>query len=157
MRAFVRVVSSIIRSIPEVLWAAIFVAAVGVGTLAGVLALFFFTIAVVTKLLADTLDGIDHGPVEAAEAAGAGRVAMLRTSVFPQVLPAYASYSLYAFELNIRGSAVIGLVGAGGIGGRIGQFQSLNNWEALWGLVVMFVIVVFIIDTLSTILRRRLV
>ena len=152
-----RRVTNVIRAFPDILWALLFVAAVGIGALPGLLSLFFFSIAVVTKLTADTLDGIDSGPLEAANASGARHSQMLRTAVVPQILPAYASYSLYAFELNLRASSVIGLVGAGGIGERIQFFVSQNNWEAVWGIVVMFVIVVFIVDRISTLLRRRLV
>jgi phosphonate transport system permease protein len=157
IRVVVRSVSNVIRAFPDILWALLFVAAVGVGALPGLLSLFFFSIAVVTKLTADTLDGIDVGPLEAANASGARHNQMLRTAVVPQILPAYASYALYAFELNLRASSVIGFVGAGGIGQRIQFFQSQNNWEAIWGIVVMFVIVVFIVDRISTLLRRRLV
>ena len=157
VRVVVRGVSNVIRAFPDILWALLFVAAVGIGALPGLLSLFFFSIAVVTKLTADTLDGIDLGPLEAANASGARHSQMLRTAVVPQILPAYASYSLYAFELNLRASSVIGLVGAGGIGQRIQFFESQNNWEAVWGIVVMFVIVVFIVDRISTLLRRRLV
>jgi phosphonate transport system permease protein len=157
IRIVVRGVTNIIRAFPDILWALLFVAAVGIGALAGLLALFFFSIAVVTKLTADTIDGIDTGPLEAADASGARHSQMLRTAVIPQILPAYASYVLYAFELNLRASSVIGFVGAGGIGRRIQFFQSQNDWEAVWGIVVMFVIVVFVVDRLSTLLRRRLV
>jgi phosphonate transport system permease protein len=157
VRLVVRGVSNVIRAFPDILWALLFVAAVGIGVLSGLLSLFFFSIAVVTKLTADTLDGIDTGPLEAADASGARHSQMLRTAVVPQILPAYASYSLYAFELNLRASSVIGLVGAGGIGQRIAFFWSQNNWEAVWGIVVMFVIVVFVVDRISTLLRRRLV
>jgi phosphonate transport system permease protein len=161
VRFVVRTVGNIIRAFPDILWALLFVSAVGIGALPGLLSLFFFSfffsIAVVTKLTADTLDGIDAGPLEAANASGAGHTQMLRTAVVPQILPAYASYSLYAFELNLRASSVIGLVGAGGVGERIRFFVSQNNWEAVWGIVVMFVIVVFIVDRISTLLRRRLV
>lgn len=153
----VRTISNVIRAFPDILWALLFVSAVGIGVLPGVMALFLFTIAVVTKLTADTLDGIDMGPVEAANATGARRAQMLRTAVVPQILPAYASYSLYAFELNLRASVVLGLVGAGGIGQRIEFFRSQNQWEKVWGLVVMFVIVVFIVDRVSTLVRRRLI
>ena len=157
VRLVVRVISNVIRAFPDILWALLFVAAVGIGVLSGLLALFFFSIAVITKLTADTIDGIDPGPLEAANAGGARHSQMLRTAIVPQILPAYASYSLYAFELNLRASSVIGLVGAGGIGQRIAFFVSQNNWEAVWGIVVMFVIVVFIVDRISTLLRRRLV
>lgn len=157
MLVVVRIVSNVIRAFPDILWALLFVAAVGIGPLPGLLALFFFSIAVVTKLTADTLDGIDMGPLEAADASGARHTQMLRTAVIPQILPAYSSFVLYAFELNLRASAVIGLVGAGGIGARINFFRSQNDWEKVWGIVVMFVIVVFFVDRLSTVLRRRLV
>jgi phosphonate transport system permease protein len=156
-RFVTKTLSNIIRSFPDVLWALLFVAAVGVGVLPGLLALFFFNIAVITKLTADTLDGIDMGPLEAADASGASRGQMLRTAVVPQILPAYASYSLYAFELNLRASVVLGFVGAGGIGQRIQFFQSQFAYEKMWGLVAMFIVVVFVVDRASTYLRRRLV
>jgi phosphonate transport system permease protein len=156
-RVVTRAITNVIRSFPDILWASLFVAAVGIGPLSGVLALFFFTIAVVTKLTADTLDGIDMGPVEAADASGASRGQMLRTAVVPQILPAYASYALYAFELNLRASVVLGYVGAGGIGQRIQFFVSQFAYEKLWGLVAMFIVVVFVIDRISTYMRRRLV
>jgi len=156
-----RGIGSVIRSFPDVLWALIFVAAVGVGALPGVLALFFFSIAVITKLTADTVDGIDTGPLEAADASGSGHTQKLRTAVVPQILPAYASFALYAFELNLRASVVVGIVGGGGIGSRLEFFRNnypgADRWEKVWGLVVMFVIVVFIIDRVSIALRRRLV
>ena len=157
VRETVRTISNVVRALPDIVWALVFVAAVGTGNLPGLLALFLFTIAVVTKLTADTIDGIDTGPIEAADAAGATHNQKLRTAVVPQILPAYASYVLYAFELNLRGAAVLGLVGAGGIGERLETFRTFNQWERVWAIVVLFVIVVFIVDRLSTLLRRRLV
>lgn len=149
--------TNVIRAFPDILWAMLFVAAVGIGTLAGSLALFFFSIAVVTKLVADSLDAIDTAPLEAADAVGAGWARKQRVAVLPQILPSYVSYVLYAFELNVRGSAVLGLVGAGGIGARLEFFRNRGEWEQVWGIVVMFLIAVFILDQLSSFLRRRLV
>jgi phosphonate transport system permease protein len=157
LRTIVRTFNNIVRAIPDLLWALLFVAAVGIGALPGLLALFFFSLAVTTKLTSDTLDGIDMGPVEAANAAGAGLSQMLRTAVVPQILPAYSSFVLYNFELNLRASAVLGLVGAGGIGARIEFFRNLGRWEEVWGLVFMFFLVVFIVERISITLRRRLV
>jgi len=157
LRGALRLVNSVIRSIPDLLWALLFVAAVGVGALAGLLALIFFSLAVTTKLTSDTLDGIDMGPIEAANAAGAGLAQMLRTAVVPQILPAYSSFVLYNFELNLRASAVLGLVGAGGIGQRIEFFRGRGEWEELWGLVFMFFIVVVVVERVSITMRRRLV
>lgn len=157
LRTALRTFNSIIRSIPDLLWALIFVAAVGIGALPGLLALVFFSLAVTTKLTSDTLDGIDMGPIEAANASGATLSQMLRTAVVPQILPAYTSFVLYNFELNLRASAVLGLVGAGGIGQRIEFFRGRGEWEQLWGLVFMFFLVVFVVERLSITLRRRLV
>lgn len=157
LRTLVRSFNNVIRSIPELLWALLFVTAVGIGALSGLLALFFFSLAVTTKLTSDTLDAIDIGPIEAANAAGASLTQMLRTAVVPQILPSYASFVLYNFELNLRASAVLGLVGAGGIGQRIEFFRGGGRWEELWGLVFMFFLVVFVVERFSVTLRRRLV
>ena len=157
LRTIVRSFNNVIRSIPDLLWALIFVTAVGIGALSGLLALIFFSLAVTTKLTSDILDGIDMGPVEAANASGAGLNQMLRTAVVPQILPSYASFVLCNFELNLRASAVLGLVGAGGIGARIEFFRGRGQWEELWGLVFMFFLVVLIVERISVSLRRRLV
>ncbi|MDX2380046.1 MAG: phosphonate ABC transporter, permease protein PhnE [Acidimicrobiia bacterium] len=157
LRGVVRTFNSIIRAIPDLLWALLFVSAVGIGALSGLLALFFFSLAVTTKLTSDTLDGIDMGPVEAANSSGASLTKMLRTAVVPQILPAYSSFVLYNFELNLRASAVLGLVGAGGIGARIEFFRNRGEWEQLWGLVIMFFLVVFVVERISITLRRRLI
>jgi phosphonate transport system permease protein len=156
-RVILRSFNNVIRSIPDLVWAGLFVLGTGIGALSGVLALFFFSVAVMVKLTADTLDGLDMGPIEAADAAGASHTQMLRTAVVPQILPAFSSYALYDLELNLRASAVLGLVGAGGIGTRLQFFQSRGQWDKLWGLVVMFFLVVFVVEFVSVRIRRRLV
>jgi phosphonate transport system permease protein len=156
-RVILRSINNVIRSIPDLVWAGLFVLGVGIGALSGVLALFFFSLAVMVKLTADTLDGIDMGPIEAANASGATHTQMLRTAVIPQILPAFSSYALYDYELNLRASAVLGLVGAGGIGERIDFFRNRGQWDKLWGLVVMFFVVVFVVERISVSVRRRLV
>ena len=100
LRLIVRSFNNVIRSIPDLLWALLFVTAVGIGALSGLLALFFFSLAVTTKLTSDTLDGIDMGPIEAANAAGANLNQMLRTAVVPQILPSYTS--LRALQLRAQ-------------------------------------------------------
>lgn len=157
VRSGLRLLNSVIRALPDLLWALLFVSAVGIGALSGLLALFFFSIAVVSKLTTDTLDGIDRGPIEAGVAAGGTNTEMLRTAVMPQILPSYVSFVLYGFEINLRASAVIGLVGAGGIGERIQFFQGRGEWDKLWGLVLLFFLVVFGVERISILLRRRLV
>ncbi|MEM7340205.1 MAG: phosphonate ABC transporter, permease protein PhnE [Actinomycetota bacterium] len=157
VRITLRLINSVIRSLPDLLWALLFVSAVGIGALSGLLALFFFSIAVISKLTSDTLDGVDRAPIEAAVASGATNTEMLRTAVLPQILPSYVSFVLYGFEINLRASAVIGLVGAGGIGERIQFFQGRGEWDKLWGLVILFFLVVFVVEQISSFFRRRLV
>ena len=148
---------SIVRAIPDILYALIFVAAVGIGPLAGVLALFFFNIGVVAKLLSETIDGVDTGPIEATRAAGAGRIQTSRWAVLPQVLPNYVAYSLYTFELNIRASTVLGIVGAGGIGLLLNQQRAFFRYDNLAVIIIELFVLVFAIELLSIWLRRRLV
>jgi phosphonate transport system permease protein len=152
-----RSVLSVLRAIPDVLWALLFVAAVGIGPLPGILALTVFNVGVVAKLLSETIDGIDQGPIEAARAAGGNRTQAIRWAVFPQVLPNYVAYSLYAFELNIRASAVLGFVGAGGIGNLIFTQYRFFNWSNVSVIVIELFVFVFLIELISIRLRRRLV
>jgi phosphonate transport system permease protein len=152
-----RGVLSVIRAIPDILYALVFVAAVGIGPLAGVLALFFFNIGVVAKLLSETVDGVDTGPIEATRAAGAGRLQTSRWAVLPQVLPNYVAYSLYTFELNIRASTVIGIVGAGGIGLLLNTQRAFFRYDNLAVIIIELFVLVFVIELLSIWLRRKLV
>lgn len=156
-RLVFKVYADVIRAIPDVLWALLFVAMVGIGVLPGMLALTFFCMAVVTKLTSDVLDGLDLGPVEAADAVGASHTQKLRTAIVPQVLPAYSSFVLYGFELNLRASAVLGLVGAGGIGNRIEFYRGRGEWSEVWGIIILFFIVTALVERLSVMFRRRLV
>ena len=148
---------SVVRAIPDILYALVFVSAVGIGALPGIVALILFNIGVVAKLLSETVDGIDVGPIEASRAGGANRTQTVRWAVLPQVLPNYVAYSLYTFELNIRASTVLGIVGAGGIGYLlIGEYR-LFNWSNVSIIVVELFVFVFIIEVISIWLRRRLV
>jgi phosphonate transport system permease protein len=152
-----RSVLSVVRAIPDILYALVFVAAVGVGPLPGIAALVFFNIGVVAKLLSETVDSVDVGPIEAARAGGANRTQTVRWSVLPQVLPNYVAYSLYTFELNIRASTVIGIVGAGGIGNQLFTQYRFFNWSNVSVIVVELFVMVFFIELVSIWLRRRLV
>jgi phosphonate transport system permease protein len=152
-----RAVLSVIRAIPDILYALIFVAAVGVGPLPGILALILFNVGVVAKLMSETVDGVDVGPVEAARATGGTRVQTIRWAVLPQVLPHYVAYTLYTFELNIRASTVLGIVGAGGIGRELLAQYKLFHWDNVAVIIVELFVFVLAIELLSVWLRRRLV
>jgi phosphonate transport system permease protein len=151
-----KTVMSVVRSIPDVLYALLFVAAVSIGPLAGVLALVFFNIGVVAKLLSETVDAVDVGPLEAADAAGATVLQRIRSSVFPQVLPNYLAYALYTFELNIRASVVLGLVGAGGIGQLLRIAQTRYRYDVIALIILVTFVLVFLVEAVSISLRRRL-
>ncbi|QSB16958.1 phosphonate ABC transporter, permease protein PhnE [Natronosporangium hydrolyticum] len=152
-----KTVLSVVRSLPDVAYALLFVAAVSTGALAGILALIMFNIGINAKLTSETIDAVDTGPVEAADAAGANRLQRAWGAVVPQILPSYLSYSLYVFELNIRASVVIGIVGGGGIGAVIMVQLSRFNYENLGAIIVALFAVVFLLDRVSIWFRRRLV
>ncbi len=152
-----RTILSVVRAIPDILYALVFVSAVGIGPLPGIVALVLFNIGVVAKLLSETVDGVDTGPIEAARAGGGNRSQTVRWAVLPQVLPHYVAYSLYTFELNIRASTVLGIVGAGGIGYLlIGQYRFFN-WSNVSLIIIELFVFVFLIEIVSIWLRRRLV
>lgn len=148
---------NVIRGLPDLLYALVFVAALSVGPLPGVLALILFNIGVTAKLLSETVDGVDTGPLEAARAAGAGRLQSVVSSVLPQVMPHYVAYSLYVFELNVRASTVIGLVGAGGIGQTMIVELKFFSYANVMVIMIEIFVIVFLIELVSIALRRRLV
>ena len=152
-----RWVLNVIRALPDLLYAMIFVTALSVGPTAGILALIFFNIGVMAKLLSETVDAVDTGPMEAAQAAGASHTQTVRSSVLPQVLPNYVAFALYIFELNIRASTVIGLTGAGGIGVLLAAQLARFNFPQIGMIIVEIFVVVLLIELASTTLRRRLV
>lgn len=152
-----RSVLNVVRALPDLLYAVIFVAAVGIGPLAGVLALILFNIGVVAKLLSETVDAVDSGPVEAAWAVGATRTQMTRRAVLPQVMPHYVAFTLYTFELNIRASTVLGIVGAGGIGTLLNTQIKFFNFENVGLIVLELFVLVLAIEMVSVTIRRRLV
>ncbi len=152
-----RAVLNVVRALPDLLYAVVFVAAVGVGPLAGVLALILFNIGVVAKLLSETVDAVDTGPIEAAWAVGATRTQMVRTAAMPQVMPNFVAFALYTFELNIRASTVLGIVGAGGLGTTLNTQMRAFNFENVGLVVLELFVLVLLIELVSVSLRRRLV
>ena len=152
-----RSILSVVRAIPDILYALIFVAAAGIGPLPGILALILFNIGVVAKLLSETVDGVDPGPLEATRAAGATQLQTVRWAVFPQVLPHYVAYTLYTFELNIRASTVLGIVGAGGIGRALLAQYKLFHWSSVSVIIIELFVLVLVIEMISIWMRRRLV
>ena len=145
------------RSIDTLVYALVFVAAVGLGPFPGVLAVIAYTTTSLAKLYSEAIEGIDRGPVDAITATGATRLQILRYGVLPQVLPLFLSYVLYRLESNIRAATVLGFVGAGGIGFYLQTYLRIIDYPAASTVLLVTVVMVVVVDTLSARLRDRLV
>lgn len=153
----VRFLLNILRTIPEIILAIIFVGFVGLGALSGILALIFFSLGILAKLISETIEAIDPGPLEAIRATGGNTIQVIWYGVLPQILPHYASYSLYVLEINVRASIVLGFVGAGGIGQLIMNQLGWLRYDNLSLIILMTFAAVLLIDSVSTRLRESLV
>jgi phosphonate transport system permease protein len=153
-----RQILNAIRAFPEVVLAiAIMIPIAGIGPVPGALALGLHSIGTLGKLTAEVVEGIDHGPMEAARAAGAGPLQVQRWGVLPQVLPEIVAFWLYRFEINIRASAILGAVGAGGVGEALVQSLVYRRYERAGMLIIVIIVVTILIDTASGWLRRRII
>jgi phosphonate transport system permease protein len=145
------------RSVDTLVYALIFVAAVGLGPFPGVLAVVAYTTTSLAKLYSEAIEGIERGPVDAITATGATRLQVLRFGVLPQVLPLFLSYVLYRLETNIRAATVLGFVGAGGIGFYLQTYLRMIDYPAASTVLLVTVVMVMVVDAISSKLRARLV
>ncbi|MEA5452840.1 phosphonate ABC transporter, permease protein PhnE [Leptolyngbya sp. CCNP1308] len=145
------------RAINEVVFALIFVVAVGLGPFAGVLALFVHTAGILAKLFSEAIESIEVGPVEGIRATGASKIQEIVFGVIPQVVPLWTSFTLYRFESNVRSAAVLGIVGAGGIGVSLYQSFRAFKYQDVCAIMIILIVTVALIDTLSAKLRQHLV
>ncbi|TMQ14827.1 MAG: phosphonate ABC transporter, permease protein PhnE [Candidatus Rokuibacteriota bacterium] len=152
-----RTVLNLFRSVDTLVYALIFVAAVGLGPFPGVLAVVAYTTTSLAKLYSEAIEGIEPGPVDAITATGASRLQVLRYGVLPQVLPLFLSYVLYRLETNIRAATVLGFVGAGGIGFYLQTYLRMIDYPAASTALLVTVVMVMVIDGLSSKLRAQLV
>ncbi len=152
-----RSVLNAFRAIDTLVYALFFVAAVGLGPFPGVLAVVAYTTTVLAKLYSEAIEAIDPGPVEAATAAGATRLQTLVYAVIPQLLPLFVSYILYRFETNIRAAAILGFVGAGGIGFYIQTYLRMFNYPAASAVLLVLIGLVMAVDFASSRIRARLI
>jgi len=147
-----------IRAVPEIILAiAVMLPIFGLGPLAGALALGVHSVGTLGKLTSEAIEGVSPGPVEAVQATGGSQLQTVRWAVIPQVLPETVAFWLYRFEVNIRASAVLGVLGAGGIGSLLSQLFRHREWERI-GIALLVVIVVTIaVDQVSATVRRRII
>lgn len=152
-----RVVLNVNRAVPDIIFALIFVAAVGLGPFAGVMALAIGSIGTAAKMYAEAIESIDPSQVQAVRATGASGLQTFSFAVIPQALPIIASYSLLMFEGNVRSASILGIVGAGGIGLILNKYMALFKYQELMGALLLIIVVVTVIDRISDGIRRRIV
>lgn len=145
------------RGIDGLVWALIFVSAVGLGPFAGVLAIAVGDVMVLSKLFAEAIENVDRKPVDGVRAAGGGGLHVMRLGVLPQVLPVMTSHVLYFFESNVRSATILGIVGAGGIGLQLSDRMRINNWQEAAFIILLILCTVSVIDAISRRIRARLV
>jgi len=152
-----RALLNLFRSVPELLWALLFILAVGLGPFAGVLALGVHTAGVLGRLFAEVLENVDRRPCETLQAAGANRMQVFLYGMLSQALPELVSFALYRWEVNIRAAAILGFVGAGGLGYQLFIALNLFLHQQLLTLMAAMLILVTLVDLCSALLRRLLV
>ena len=152
----VRFIMSLIRTIPVLVYAAMLMFIIGMGAMAGLVALSIFTFTIVAKMFYEIIETVDMAPYEAIESTGANKLQAFRVAVLPQVLGSYVSIVLYNFEINVRSAAIIGFVGAGGIGLLLSDRISWRQYEDVGTILIVLFAVIILIETLSRYLRKRL-
>jgi phosphonate transport system permease protein len=155
-RTAVRIVLNVLRSIPELVWAALLLVAAGLGPFAGTLALAAHTSGVLGRLFADALENAEPQPEAALRTNGAPALSAFFYATLPQTLPQMLSYTLYRWENNIRAAAVLGVVGAGGLGQMLKYHLSLFQMQSAATVVLAMLLLVALVDAISFALRRAL-
>lgn len=156
-RQFIRRFLDILRGVDQLVWGLVFVRAVGLGPLAGVLAIFVSDTGTLAKLYSEAIENVDRKQVEGVHATGAGPLKVVRYGYLPQILPLFISQSLYFFESSTRGATVLGLVGAGGIGMIIIERFRANMFDQVAFVVLNVLICIYIIDWISARIRNYLI
>lgn len=151
-----RAILSFLRAVPDIVFALIFVTAVGLGPFPGVLALIFHNTGVMAKLWSEAIEEIDPGPSEALRTVGASRTQIVANATFPQVIPQLFGLLLYRFDVNVRSSLVLGLVGAGGIGLLINQSIKSFQFDAMLTHILIVLVLIIAVDLFSAGVRKKL-
>lgn len=151
-----RWVMNIIRSVPDLVFALMFVSAVGLGPFAGILAMTIGSIGSIGKVFAEAMEQVDRGPVVAMEAVGASKRQVIQYGILPQAAPLLTSYTLLLFEGNVRGATILGLVGAGGIGLELTTAMRMYDYGHLSAIIICIIVLVTVIDQGSALIRRRI-
>lgn len=152
-----RLLLNTIRAIPEMIFALIFVAAVGLGPFPGTLAIGFSSSGMLGKFIADSIEGVDQGPLDALRATGAEPAQVFIYSVIPQIMPEFISVALFRWEMNFRASTILGIVGAGGIGFELTASMRLFKYKETTMVLAVILVVVSIVDFISNTIRKKII
>lgn len=151
-----RWIMNVIRAVPDLVFALMFVSAVGLGPFAGILAMTLGSIGSIGKIYAEAMESVDQGPMVAMKSVGASHRQVIQYGVLPQAAPLLVSYTLLLFEGSVRGATILGLVGAGGIGLELTTAMRMYDYGHLSAIIICIVIVVTVIDQASAFIRRRI-
>ena len=157
VRIPIRQLFNAIRAVPELIVAMILLTVTGLGPWAGALAIGLHSVGTLGKLSTEVIETSDAGPLEAISSAGGRWVSQMRWGMIPQVMPTVVGYWLFRFEINVRASAVLGMIGAGGIGGELVSQLNFRNFPEVGAVLIMVIIMVVAIDTISGWARRRII
>jgi phosphonate transport system permease protein len=155
-RGALRLLFSLIRAVPEIIIAIAILSVTGLTPLTGALALALNSVGTLGKWGYEAIEGVDPGPIEAVRAAGGSTPEVIRWGVWPQAMPDFVSFWLYRFEINVRASAILGLIGVGGIGDMLTSYTQYREWSTVGMLLLVVVVVTMSIDAVSGALRRRI-
>jgi phosphonate transport system permease protein len=151
-----RLISNLSRSIEPLVWAIIFSVWVGIGPFSGMLALWLHSIASLIKQYSEQIESINDGPMEAMTATGAHPIQVVWFGVVPQIVLPYLSYTIFRWDINVRMATIIGLVGGGGLGNLLMQYQGQARWNEVGTLVIIIAVIVWVMDWASSKLREAL-
>lgn len=156
VRVVLRSIISFIRNVPFLVWASLLVVLFGVGTMPGIFALILLGTGLLSRLYAESIEEIDKHTMEAVEATGATYFQKLKGAVIPQFMPGYISWTLFMFEITIRASAILGIVGAGGIGAQIKLTMDLFQYSSTATVVTIMIIMILAVEYVTQRIRERL-
>lgn len=151
-----RWIMNVIRSLPDLVFALMFVSAVGLGPFAGILAMTIGSIGSIGKIFAEAMEAVDEGPVTAMQSVGASQRQVVQYGILPQASPMLVSYTLLLFEGNVRGATILGMVGAGGIGLELTTAMKMYDYGHLSAIVICIIVLVTVIDQISAIIRKKI-
>ncbi|QMV41159.1 phosphonate ABC transporter, permease protein PhnE [Cohnella cholangitidis] len=157
VRTPARFILNLSRTIPDLLFAALFATVFGYGPLAGMLALSFFSFGILSKWAYEAIETIDNGPMEAMTAVGANKLQWIFFGVIPQVLAQFIGFAMYMFEINIRAAAILGIVGAGGIGIYLNRTLGMFRYDQTIVIILFTLVLVLAIDAISSRIRGKLI